>query len=190
MTSSDGSFFLPVYVCFYMCIYREQCLSYFTLRVEQLIGDSVSQSFIFDVFICFVLILLGFCVCVWRCLFSHFCLDFGIYDLPAAEFLGLTSKPLWCFFVLVSLKTDAVLKQATTLFACVSLTYFLFTACYCITLLRCSSTDFHHITCFFWIQINTFVSKLHLDDIFIHYFLSEKVNQCFSQNIVRCLKRI
>lgn len=46
-----------------VCIYREQWLSYFTVRVEQLIGDSVSQSFILFLFVIVFLIYGCFCSC-------------------------------------------------------------------------------------------------------------------------------
>ena len=69
MTSSDGSFCLPVsvsvcdYVCF-TCVFIESSVSHISLqRVEQLIGDSVSQSFILiDIFICLSLFLDYVCV--------------------------------------------------------------------------------------------------------------------------------
>lgn len=88
MTSSDGSFCLPVCVCvcvFYMCIYREQCLSYFTRQVEQLIGDSVSQSFILiyllSVFI-IIFLFFGACVCLTPSSKQSFCLTL---DPPVAS---------------------------------------------------------------------------------------------------------
>lgn len=60
MTSSDGRFCLPVCVCVFerecvrlcVCVFIGSSVSHISLgRVEQLIGGSVSQSFILDIFI-------------------------------------------------------------------------------------------------------------------------------------------
>lgn len=58
-----------------MCIYREQWLSYFTFRVEQPIGDSVSHSFI-------LISLFGLELLFYRCvLFARRSLACNCYSL-------------------------------------------------------------------------------------------------------------
>jgi len=90
MSSSDGRFCLPVCVC--VCVFERECVrlcvcvfigssvSHISLgRVEQLIGGSVSQSFILDIFIlsyfldyvCFFLLLFLFSSCFCIALQTH-----------------------------------------------------------------------------------------------------------------------
>lgn len=136
--------------------------------MEQLIGDSVSQSFILDILFAFFGVFFVFyfwitCVRVGTVLLCIRALDFFLVFLCVSDFINTTdSVPMYEF-----------IAQATTLSACVSVTCFLFTACCCVALLRRSSTDLDHINCsnstifFFFNTNNIFVYKMLIDNFFV-----------------------
>lgn len=58
MSSVEGSFCLPVYVC--VCVYREQCLSYFTEGWSNLSGTVFPRDFYeFNCFFCCYFLILS-----------------------------------------------------------------------------------------------------------------------------------
>lgn len=105
MTSSDGSFYLPacVYVCvIYMCIYREQCLSYFTFEgwnnLSGTVFPRVLYLFIFFLCLYFWIILCFVCLCVVLQLkFLYHVLNLVISSICQAHTTGVSSrfKPDW-----------------------------------------------------------------------------------------------
>lgn len=94
MTSSDGSFCLPVrvFLCF-TCVFIGSSVSHISLgRVEQLIGDSVSQSFILIyLFLCLYFWTVFVCMCVCMCVGTVLQLAFLYHALSLSGLV--TSKP-------------------------------------------------------------------------------------------------
>lgn len=128
-----------VYQCVRVCVLHVYLSGavplIFHWRVEQLIGDSVSQSFI--LIYLRVFFVFGFCVCVLCVQLKFLChaLIFLQQDLLDYRSVRLvTSKTLWCLFVSVTLRCFTCLShkpQATSHNVSLHVTYFLSTACYC-----------------------------------------------------------
>lgn len=96
MTSSDGSFCLPVCVfVFYMCIYREQCLSYFTWKGGTTYWGQCFPEFYTYLFVFVSLFLDGVCLyacmCVCMCVGTVLQLAFLYHALSLSGLV--TSKP-------------------------------------------------------------------------------------------------